>query len=217
MFPFSPEKRKINCIDSSTPVPKAKKPFYQEQEPSAKRRKVPNECPVSVEIQWSAEKRVKILPDILAPLGKMLCRGTFKQISRAAWHCEPIRKHLFEEVAKQIHKESVSMCLKKSDKEGKKRTDSCLRKTDKNSMLEFSFDTLVKELAEKAPLLLLVMRTASLNVKDTENKWIPPVGIAAAVCLKHRSKNMTAVQLLMAILIRHSGFMVSLNIRTRVG
>ena len=138
----------------------------------------------------------------------MICRGTKRQIARAVWNCAEVRKHIYEEVVKQIHKECVSMCVKGSSKETKKRKDSCLRKTDKESIVNFSFDSLIKELRERAPLFLLVLKTAAFQVKDETEKWKPAVGVAAAVCLRNRSRNMIALQLFLAIMNRHSGFMV---------
>ncbi len=95
----------------------------------------------------------KILPDVIAPLGKMLCRETFKQISRAAWQCKLTKNYLFEEVGTEIHEGSISMYLKKSEKPGKKCTDSCLGKTDKNSMLDFSF--LFQEVGSEGTLFVV--------------------------------------------------------------
>lgn len=174
-----------------------------------KAKKAPNECPVTVSINWTDRTKVNVLKPELSSLGKMLCRGTMKQIARAAWKCEQVRTHLFAEVAKQIHKECIIMCAKGSNKETKKRTDSCLRKTSKESIIAFSFDELINELKERAPLLTLVLKTAALRKLDGEEKWKQSVGVAAAICLRNRSKNMTALQLLISIIIRHSGFVVS--------
>lgn len=115
-------------------------------------KRMPSECPVTVSIEWADRTKTKVLPLELSALGKMLCRGTKKQIARAAWQCDAIRKHLYEEVVKQIHKECVAMCAKGSNKANKKRKESCLRRTDKESIIGFSFDILSKELLERAPL-----------------------------------------------------------------
>ncbi len=168
----------------------------------------PSECPVTVSIKWADRTKTRVLPPELSAVGKMLCRGTTKQIARAAWQCDTIRKHLYEEVVKQIHKECVAMCVKGCTKENKKRRESCLRKTDKESVVNFSFDNLIQELQDRAPLFLLVLKTAALKANDTEEKWKPLIGVAAAVCLRNRSRNMIVVQLMIAIMNRHSGFMV---------
>lgn len=169
---------------------------------------MPSECPVTVSITWADRTKTRVLPPELSAIGKMLCRGTKQQIARATWKCDEVRQHLYEEVVKQIHKECVAMCVKGTNKEKKKRKDSCLRRTDKESIINFSFDNLILEFHERAPLFLLVLKTASLKANDHEEKWKPSVGVAAAVCLRNRSRNMIAVQLLIAIINRHSGFMV---------
>ena len=199
----TPSVKKIPPLQyiSSTPM----------QEKSKIKKSDPSECAVSVQIEWKTKTKRKILTEDISSLGKMLCRGTYKQIARAAWRCKPLQKHFLEEIAKQIHKECSSMCSKgiiKTKKGSKHRTDSCLRKTDKASLLRFSFENLDNELRERAPLFQLVLKAASLRLEDKDKAWMTSVGTAAAVCLKNRSKGMTAVQLLISLINRHSGFMV---------
>ncbi len=172
-------------------------------------KKKPSDCPVSVSIEWSDRTKVNVLKPELSSLGKMLCRGTTKHIAKAAWNCAIIKSHLYIEVAKEIHKECILMCAKGSNKNNKKRSDSILRKTDKENIVSFSFDDLCSELNERASLLTLVLKTTSLRKLNKEEKWKQSVGVAAAVCLCNRSRNMTAMQLLISIIIRHSGFVVS--------
>lgn len=162
-----------------------------------------------VTIDWEDRVRRKVLPPELSSLGKMLCRGTKKQIARAAWQCQAIRSELFAEIVKEIHKESVKMCVKENKKVTKSRSNSCLRKTNKDSMANFSFDPVIKELEERAPLLLLVLWTAAFNVRDENEKWKASITVAVAVCLRNRCRNMIAFQLLIPLLSRHSGFMVN--------
>ena len=88
---------------------------------------------------------------------------------------------------------------------------SCLRKTDKESLENFSFDVLLKELKVRAPLFLLVLKIAAFNSKYVNEKWEASKTVAAATCLRNRSRSMIAFQLLVAILNRHSGFMVKGN------
>ena len=86
-------------------------------------------------------------------------------------------------------------------------------KTDKDSMANFSFDTVIKELEERAPLLLLVLRTAAFNIRDKDEKWKGTITVAVAVWLRNRFRNMIAFQLLIAILSHHSGFVVSKTLK----
>jgi hypothetical protein len=172
----------------------------------------PSDCDVVVTIDWEDRTKRKVLPPELSSLGKMLCRGTKKQIARAAWQCKAIRSDLYADIVKEIHKESVMMCVKENTKVKKRRDNSCLQKTDKESMSNFSFDTLIKELEERAPLLLLVLKTAAFNARDENENWKATITVAAAICLRNRCHNMIAFQLLIAILNRHSGFMVTMEV-----
>lgn len=172
---------------------------------------MPSECPVTVSVKWSDRTKVSELKPQLSSLGKMLCRGTTKQIARAAWNCEVLQQYFYAEVAKQINKECIAMCIKENGKETKKGKESCLRKTDQKSIAEFTFDSLIKEVEERAPLLFTVMKTAASKGREDEVKWKPSVCMAAAVCLRNRSQNMIAMQLLIALIIRHSGFVVSID------
>jgi hypothetical protein len=76
-----------------------------------------------------------------------------------------------------------------------------LRKTDKENIANFSFEQLEKELKERAPLFQLVLKTASLQDENRSKRSMLSIGVAAAVCLKNRSRNMTAFQLVLAIII----------------
>ena len=71
-----------------------------------------NEAQAIVTIDWKDRIRRNVLPPELSSFGKMFCRGTKKQIARAAWQCLAIRSESFAEIVKEIHKESVMMCVK---------------------------------------------------------------------------------------------------------
>ena len=166
-------------------------------------------CKVTIQVHWPSKVRQKTLDQDLSSLGKMLCQGTFKQIARAAWRCKKLQQHFLEEIARQIHSECSLMCKTKQKKNVKVQEESCLRKTDKENIATFSFEKLDNELQERAPLFRLVLKTASLRAEDRSNRSLQCVGVAAAVCLKNRSRNMTALQLILAIITQVSGFTVS--------
>ena len=86
------------------------------------KKRMPSDCPVTVSIEWADRTKRTLLPPELSAIGKMICRGTKRQIARAVWNCAEVRKHIYDEVVKQIQKECVSMCVKGSTKESKKRT-----------------------------------------------------------------------------------------------
>ncbi len=75
---------------------------------------------VCVKIKWPSKDRERKLPEDLESLGKMLARGTYKQIATAAWKNPSIKKELTELMARDIDKECNKLCSKKNP--------SCLRK-----------------------------------------------------------------------------------------
>ena len=98
-------------------------PIIDEQS-NVREKRNPSDCDVVVTIDWEDRTKRKVLPPELSSLGKMLCRGTKKQIARAAWQCKAIRSDLYAEIVKEIHKESVMMCVKENTKVKKRRDNS---------------------------------------------------------------------------------------------
>ena len=76
---------------------------------------------VSIKVKWPSKDTERKLPEGLESLGKMLARGTFKQIAHAAWKNPPIRSELVELMAKEVEKETSHLCSKK---EPRKRQQS---------------------------------------------------------------------------------------------
>ena len=162
-----------------------------------------NETPVYVRAVWSSGAREKQLPKTLESLGKMLVRGTLKQIASAAWNCQELKPHLIKEMLKAVHKECAAFCSKKNQ--------CILRKTTKEDMLAFTFQKFEEELQQRTPIFRAVLQTASMGKKGQQKEifWIPTICMAAAVCLKNRSYHMTVMQLLVCVILQHSGLSVS--------
>eukprot|EP00112_Aurelia_sp_Birch-Aquarium-sp1_P017402 Seg4027.1 transcript_id=Seg4027.1/GoldUCD/mRNA.D3Y31 product="hypothetical protein" protein_id=Seg4027.1/GoldUCD/D3Y31 len=164
---------------------------------------------VHVKVVWKSKVQKRELQADLASLGKMLCRGTYEQIANAAWRCKSLRPHLVQQVLKQIIKECDGLCSSKYP--------SYLRKTDKGQLMNFSFDEFDSEFEQRAPLFRAVLKAGSLRASkgDGDAYWNAAVCMAASVCLKNRSPYMTRVQLMIGLIIQHSGFMAALG-RLRV-
>jgi hypothetical protein len=159
---------------------------------------------VTVEVRWESGTKRRILPADLCSLGKMLCRGTYTQIARAAWRNEKLREQLVLLFLKEIDNECTGMCSL--------RRPSLLRKTAKEDILKFSLTAYEEELKARMPLFRSVLLAASVRKNKKKNSdpfWMPAVCMASAICLKNRSAYMTAMQLLNTIFIQHSGLMVS--------
>ena len=140
------------------------------------------------------------LPTDLESRGKMLVRGTYKQIANAAWKNPSIKSQLTDLMLKDIGKEATQLYSKKNP--------SCLRSTDKQSMLSLSMEKVSDEIKERAPLLHSALSAASINRSSRETSHFGAIAMAAAVCLKNRSRYMIAVQLLVTIFLYHSNWMV---------
>ena len=166
---------------------------------------------VNIKVTWTSGTRQRDLPKDLISIGTMLCRGTYKQIANAVMKNQSIRSEVIKLVMKDIDRECTKLCRKGSSKHAIKT--SILQKTSPEDMLNFSFQSLWNELKETAPLLLNALNVASIRPKKklkTEDT-IYSACMAAAVCLKNRSPKMTAVQLLITMIIQHSGMMVRIK------
>lgn len=169
-------------------------------------RKTPVEkTSVEVIVNWPSKTKVNKLDESLESLGKMLCRGTYKQIAAAVWKSPILKKHCQQLFFKDVDKECRALCSSK--------TGSCLRSPTKSQIENFSFDTLIKELNTNAPLLSGVLWTASIQKRSRSEEdnslWKKSVCMSAAVVLKNRSPNMNALQLINTMIIYHSGTIVS--------
>ena len=179
-------------------------------QPRIQPREPPKTTSVTVKVQWPSKDAERRLSGDLESLGKMLLRGTYKQIAHAAWRNIQLKKQLQLLMLKQINTECSHLCSKKNP--------SCLRSPSKENILKFSMEGLNMELKERAPLTFATLVAASTNPRSkarlkekvaVENFWSPAIGMAAAVCLKNRSKFMNALQLLITIFNYHSGWQVS--------
>ncbi len=166
----------------------------------------------------------------------MLCRGTYKQLATAAWKHSELRSNIIELFLKEIDKECIRLCADKrkpnnskrsakilenspakkvSEEKQEKNAPSCLRLTSKEEILGFTFEKFDEELSNRAPLMksaLMAMSWRRSKKKEDDPFFTPAVCMAAAVCFKNRSRRMTAVQLILTLMMKHSGYMVSLHL-----
>ena len=188
--------------------PSASTPIKSNDFPhSAKTTKPDKSSYVNVNVHWESKDSSRNLPDDLEPLGKMLCRGTYAQIARAAWRCNRIKEQIITLFLKDIDRECASICSKKKP--------SILRQTNRKSMTDFSLEKLHEELKVRTPLLRSVLYVACFrksNLERNQMYWMPALCMALSICLKNRSPYMTVLQLLNTLLIYHSGFMVGIKL-----
>ena len=113
---------------------------------------------VLVRVRWESGDHYHQLSINLCSLGKMLLRGTFKQIAIAAWRCPDLKQHLVEVMLKTVHHECASLCTLKEP--------SILQKTSKDEIQEFTFEKLQDELSVRAPVFNAVLKPASLKTPE---------------------------------------------------
>ncbi len=167
---------------------------------------IKEDCVAVITIKWPSCERSKNLSIDLHQLAKNILRGRYDKMAAAVWRHDVLRKHIIATYAKEVNRECERMCQLKPE-------PSILRKTSKDDMLEFSFEKVDKELSVKAPLLRSVLVAAVLRRSwspESNGRWLPIVSTAAAICLKGRSKFLTAIQLLISTIIQHSSYSVSI-------
>lgn len=165
-----------------------------------------NKAKVSVSVEWPSKTVVRELPDTLDSLGKMICRGTYKQIASAAWRNLRLKKELQTLFIRDVDKECSAICSSKYP--------SILRATSKKNISTFSFDGMDNELKEKTPLLRAVLSVASIRTRRANEIGFntqSAVCMSIAIALKNRCPSMSAIQLINSIILYHSGTLVSTN------
>eukprot|EP00794_Sanderia_malayensis_P001821 gene1821-2045_t len=192
------------------------------------------ETSVSIKVVWKSKTIKRQIPQDLKSVGLMLCRGTYKQLATAAWKHSALRPQIIELFLKEIDRECIRLCADKikpshskrsakilencpakkvSAEKQEKNAPSCLRLTSKEEILGFTFEKFDEELTNRAPLMrsaLMAISRRRSKKKDDDLFFTPAVCMAAAVCLKNRSRRLTAVQLILTLMMRHSGFMATL-------
>ena len=157
---------------------------------------------VQVTVEWPSRTKVNTLHEGLESLGKMLCRGTYKQIAGAVWKNPILRKYMQQLYLEEVDRECTAMCSLKNP--------SCLRSPSKKDLQRVSFKKFNSELESKAPLFSAVLWTASVRKSKRDDEfWQPSVCMSAAVLLKNRSPCMNAMQLINTIILYHLGITVS--------
>lgn len=124
----------------------------------------------------------------------------------AVWQNLKLKEELTVIILNDLEKETSLLCSK--------RNPLSLRTTDKESMLSFSMEKLEDRIKHRAPLTFSCLSKIAISRKSKATS--PPsdhcgaIGMAAAICLRNRSKSVIAVQLLITMFLYHSSWMVRL-------
>ena len=203
-----PNKTSVDQWPSTTPCKEKNRPVafaavvgsvlpIPAREPEEKKTRV------QVTVKWPSRTKVNTLHEGLESLGKMLCRGTYKQIAGAVWKNPILRKYMQQLYLEEVDLECTAMCSLKNP--------SCLRSPSKKDLQHFSFKKFNSEIESKAPLFSAVLWTVSVRKSKRDDEfWLQSVFMSAAVLLKNRSPCMNATQLINTIIFYHSGITVSI-------
>lgn len=154
-------------------------------------------------ITYESGRKTGDLPKELHRLGKALAReSNFKALADAAMDSPNLRKAIEERVCADISKECKILCSKGNP--------SMLRGATKETVLNFSWHTVGKEIQEKAPLFYrLLLASANPNALKTQNgadpatnERNPGICTAAAILLKNRDKGMSLVPYILSCVLK---------------
>jgi len=151
---------------------------------------VVSDTKVYLTVKYPSCEKYKTLDKEFNKIGVNLMKGCYKDIAKSFYNHQAIKEFVILLVEKDIKKECEKMC---SLKDGK----SILKKTKKEELSEFTFDKLEEEMKLNCPMLRTFLMAACIRTNVAEEKnsfWKHTVCMAASLCLKKRSKRMTAVQ-----------------------
>ncbi|KAJ7380738.1 hypothetical protein OS493_007111 [Desmophyllum pertusum] len=162
-----------------------------------------NICKVQAIITFESGRKTGDLPKELHRLGKALARGSnFKALADAAMDSPNLRKAIEERVCADISKECKILCSKGNP--------SMLRGATKETVLNFSWHTVGKEIQEKCPFsiaffwpLQIQMHTKrKMERIPQQTKENPGICTAAAILLKNRDKGMSLVPYILSCVLK---------------
>lgn len=109
-----------------------------------------------------------------------------------------LKDKLVKAVVDQIKRECIHLCEKKN-------FCSILRKVKQDELLRFSWDDVLIEWTEEAPIFLQILSAAAKPTASTKlmPEHIPAVCVAGAVLLKNRNMHMSAIQHIIGLLLFH--------------
>lgn len=138
------------------------------------------------------------LNDPEAKVVKALVGGHVPTIISSLLDIDSLREVLFGVFTDTISRECGILC--------RKQPDACFRNIPLSKLAEFSWDTFVAELKDKAPILLHIL-TAVASFSDHRNQikvgshHLPGICSAVAVLLKERNREVDGIQSVVSALM----------------
>ena len=119
-----------------------------------------------------------------------MVRSNFKRLAKLVVKDIHLKAHVIKYVADELKTECAHLCSKKNP--------SILRNVDHNAIVEFSFDKVVKEWTERAPIFLKMLSSICMK-KEYQNASAlhPALVISGATLLRRRNQHMSALHHIM--------------------
>lgn len=136
-------------------------------------------------------------------MGKALARNaSFKSIATAVLANEKLKENIKEQICAEIAEEAKLLCSS--------RSPSLLRTPTKETLQNFSWELIGKEIKEKAPLLHGVLKSVAVpKISQKKGRGStsrdPGVLLAAGVLLKVRDPAMSLIPYLISLLLKAAG------------
>ena len=136
---------------------------------------------------------------------KCIAFGRIKDAVSKMASCTDFEQYVKQWIVSKVKKEAKTICRKK--------IPSVLQKTDPQSLLSLSDQTIVSELQEKAPILHTVLRATAVSQKWEQkikmgkctDVSIPGISMAASVVLKSGCSYLCAQAIRIGFVLHHSG------------
>ena len=139
-----------------------------------------------------AASRTYILTPGRKRLGKAVARNSKQALAKECLKQPGTKEYILRGIGALIRNEMKSMC---SD-----RVNSLLRSTDIKDLHEFTWDQLLTELRENAPIFLRVLN-AAIETRLPRRNTSGVVGVCAAILLKHRFSKMCLGQKILSLIL----------------
>ena len=60
-------------------------------------------------VEWASKTRKRVLANVVDQITKMLCQGTFKEITPAVWKNKQLKKEVVPLILRDVHKECANL------------------------------------------------------------------------------------------------------------
>ena len=127
-------------------------------------------------------------------LGKALARGSRRVVAIEGLKDPTTRRHIMK-IGILVRNEIVAMC---TDERG-----SILQQNSSSALKEFTWEKLLCEAAETAPILLNLLQEC-VQTRDSRPNQPGVIGMCFAILLKHRFSKMSLVQKIITLVL-HAG------------